>query len=676
MKDPVHKYDHLEGALNADLLQFYDSPEEDENTIANDLASIDKRYSDFELLAEGGTKRVYKAMDNVVKRHIAYAQLIDNDKEHHESFLREARLTSLLQHPGIISVLDMGLEEEKPFFTMELKVGNSLGFILKKIAKSDEEFIALYPLKKLLNIFIKICDAVDYAHSQEIIHLDLKPDNIQVGEFGEVIVCDWGLGKLISTQDLPGIQYESLAKTQTLNGVIKGTPGFMAPEQIDSKGDKKEATDIYSLGAILYNILTLRPPVDGSLEEILKKTLSGDFKDPIEVKKEIPESLNAVTLKALGAKAQDRYKTVKKLKSEVEKYLSGFATSAENASLLKQVYLFYQRNKVLCWTVSTALAIYFFSSVLFINQISDEKNEAIKQKLNAEQAKAETETAYKKELLARQEAEENLRMYEEQKVLSTNYKQRILDQSKAFIRRKMYLPEINHRSFVLIARDLHTLFEREPESLDVKKSLGYFYFIMQKYSQAEKLLEESENYEYLVKILKEFHKQVPYKKQYDTADTIILMNLLFEKRKEKGLFQIVQLMRYEAMQLKHDLDDVIQRVFEIFNSESHRFKLKKKEEYLELGTAGQGLIISHENYNFLRNLKLRHLKLNGKLDKIRTLSQLRFHILDISDCEVEDLEFLRTFFSIKVLYVRKNQLAPELMAYLKKYIEVIEKSSI
>ena len=672
MNNP-NKYDHLEGSLNDNLLQFYDSPEEDENTIANDLASIDKRYSDFELLAEGGTKRVYKAMDNVVKRHIAYAQLIDNDKEHHESFLREARLTSLLQHPGIISVLDMGLEEEKPFFTMELKIGNSLGFILKKIAKGDLNFTQKYPLEKLLNIFIKICDAIAYAHSLEIIHLDLKPDNIQVGEFGEVIICDWGLGKLISTEDLPGIQYENLLKTQTLNGVIKGTPGFMAPEQVQSKGEKNEATDIYSLGAILYNILTLELPVNGAVEDILKKTISGEIKDAIEVNDKTPESLNAVVMKALETNANERYKTALELKNEVSKFLSGFATSAENATLLKQIILFYRRNKVLCITVSAALIIYFTSSVLFINKINDEKNEAVKQKQNAEEARQEAENAYKKEQTARQEAEENLRMYEEQKELSTNYKQQILDQSITFTRRRMYLPEVNRRSFVLLARDLRTLYEREPDSQEIKKALGYFNFIMQNYSQAEKVLKDADTYGYLVKILKEFHKETPRKNLYSSADTLKLIKILHKSRQEKALTPITQLLRYEGLKLEANFGLLVHEVIKIFNSSDILFSHNKDTEYLEVGNKGQKLILNHINYNLLRNLKVRHLKINGKLDTGNYLGQIRIHILDISDAEMEDLSFLKTFFSIKVLYVKKNQLPNDLKSYLEKYIELIEK---
>jgi len=668
-----HKYDHLEGSLNDKLLQFYDSPEEDENTIANDLASIDKRYSDFELLAEGGTKRVYKAMDNVVKRHIAYAQLIDNDKEHHESFLREARLTSLLQHPGIISVLDMGLEEEKPFFTMELKVGNSLGFILKKIAKGDERFIELYPQEKLLNIFIKICDAVAYAHSLEIIHLDLKPDNIQVGEFGEVVVCDWGLGKLISTEDLPGIQYESLLKTQTLNGVIKGTPGFMAPEQVDVKGERNTSTDIYSLGSILYNIMVLQPPIEGSIEEILKKTLAGDFKEAIEVKKDTPESLNAVCSKALETAPKDRYKTVKELRNEVQNYLSGFATKAENASLVKQVVLFYRRNKVLCSTVLAALIIYFISSAMFINKINDEKNEAVRQKKNAEDAKAETELAYKKEIEARKEAEENLRMYEEQKELSTNYKQQILDQSKAFIRRRMFLPEVNKRSFVLLARDLRTLYEREPDSMEIKKALGYFNFIMQKYSLAESLLSETDTYGYLVKALKEFHKSTARKPLYSTADTLKLIQLLHESRQEKAFVQITQLLRYEALKMEPGFDLIVHEVIKAFNSPDVKFIRDQSKEFLEVGNIKEKLVLNYVNYNFLRNLKTRHLKVNGILDSGAFLGQLRVHILDISDAQIADLSFLKTLFSMKVLYVQKGQLPDELSKYLSKYIEINEK---
>ena len=145
------------------------------------------------------------------------------------------------------------------------------GFILKKLAKNDDQYLEKYNLNKLLDIYSKICEAVSYAHSQEIIHLDLKPDNIQVGEFGEVVICDWGLGKLISDKDETiSESYETLLKTQTMTGAIKGTPGFMAPEQI-KKGEIKEGCQSFIKG---FGLSLVSGGTDAGAEKLLNAILN------------------------------------------------------------------------------------------------------------------------------------------------------------------------------------------------------------------------------------------------------------------------------------------------------------------------------------------------------------------------------------------------------------------
>ncbi|MCM8530028.1 MAG: serine/threonine protein kinase [Lentisphaeraceae bacterium] len=670
------KYQHLENSLNHDLLQFYDSAmEESSETISDDLAAIDKRYSNFELFAEGGTKRVYKALDNVVKRHIAYARLQEGKENQRENFLREARLTSLLQHPGIISVLDMGLEEEHPFFTMELKVGHSLGFILKKIAKEESDYIKRFPLNKLLDIFLKICEAVAYAHSQEIIHLDLKPDNIQVGEFGEVIICDWGLGKLISAkEETVSDNYENLLRTQTMTGAIKGTPGFMAPEQIKNGSQKKDQlTDLFSLGSILYNILTHKPPYSGDIENIFKQTLIGDLPDPILINPIVPESLNAVCLKAMECKREQRYQSADELKGEIENYLSGFATKAEKASFLKLFTLFYRRHKTLMATLISAIVIYFISSLVFIKKINNEKNEAIKQTQIAIKAQNAAEESFKSEKVARQEAEKALTMYEQQLSVSEDYRNNITGHANNFLRKGMFHPDSNKKSFTNIARNLRLLAEREPNDPEIFKLKGYLAFTMHRFKDAEKELSQSEKYGLLVKILKEFHTQVEAKNEYTTDEVIQLMQLIHKKRGDKSYSYIKHLLRFEALKLRPDYHKVIKAVLQIFNGESVIFDYQKENSFLRLGSPSKILTLQYENYNFLRTFKIRQLELNGTITKEKVLTQIRVLILDISKAQMKDYSFLKSTFSVKKLIVRKEQLPLELAQYLKKYVEIIER---
>ena len=166
-----------------------------ERPVCDSLRCIEQEYKDFEELARGGMKRVYKVMDCKLNRYVAYAKLHPNSpRELHDPFIREARLTALLEHPNIISVHDIGVnDEDTPFFTMELKVGQTLAATIK--ANPGISRPGTNSFSTLLESFVKVCDAISYAHSKNVLHLDIKPENIQVGEFGEVIVCDWGLAQ-------------------------------------------------------------------------------------------------------------------------------------------------------------------------------------------------------------------------------------------------------------------------------------------------------------------------------------------------------------------------------------------------------------------------------------------------------------------------------------------------
>jgi len=318
-------YNKLAENLNEDLMQFYDEAFSGKhNYIFNDIKKIEERYTEFELIGEGGSKKVFKARDCLVNRYVAYASVSGNSEEAFEAFLREARLTALLIHPNIITILDMGLNKKgRPFFTMELKVGKSLKDIIKQYSSKENQNSENLSINTLLEIFLKICDAVAYAHSQNIIHLDLKPDNIQVGKFGEVIVCDWGLGKMIGNMDNSPLKCKSkVYSTTTLHGIIKGTPGYMAPEQVSGEMEKNQQTDIYALGAILYSLLTGTPPVDGSnTDNILEKTIDGMIPPPKSIQNNIPSALSAVAMKALEKTPKNRYSSVEELQSEITSYI-------------------------------------------------------------------------------------------------------------------------------------------------------------------------------------------------------------------------------------------------------------------------------------------------------------------------------------------------------------------
>ena len=339
------------------LTRFYMEAEESTvspySPIFDELQGLTNRYTKPQVIARGGLKQILRVFDLRTGRNVAMAKLLpDAPSEMYEPFLREARLTALLEHPYIIAIHDIGVGTDGlPYFTMELKVGDSLGEIIKQLGMGNTDHIARYDLRSLLVIFIKICDAVAYAHSRHVLHLDLKPDNIQVGDFGEVILCDWGLGEIIGsdaeTKFDELLLNPDLLNNMALDGSIRGTLGFMAPEQVDDL-ENTVRTDIYGLGAILYSILTYAEPIEGNKEEMFEMTRKGKILAPCArfPTLNIPRALDAVAMQAMAPAPAGRYANVDELSREVRGFISGFPTMAERAGLGKQLKLLYRHRSL------------------------------------------------------------------------------------------------------------------------------------------------------------------------------------------------------------------------------------------------------------------------------------------------------------------------------------------
>ncbi|NCC49840.1 MAG: hypothetical protein EOM20_01360 [Spartobacteria bacterium] len=343
------------------------------------------------VLAEGGMGLVYKARDRNCRRNVAMKVLpVDQqgDSESLVRFIEEAQITSQLEHPNIVPVHEMALDGEgNIFYTMKYVAGVTLTEILLDIRKGKQEVIDQYPLPRLLTIFQKVCDAVAFAHSKNVVHRDLKPDNIMIGSFGEVLLMDWGLAKVVAAQrasasrqaamefavdhkteafvvdtgpDMEdeedcGIREQDIIDSirsddtgtdlRTISGRVMGTPGFMAPEQASPYGPGiTTQADVYSLGAILYSILVLRPPVTGmDVKSLLKRIREGDIVPPVAYNKPVktadgkiksiklphlpdkavPRALSDITVKALETNPEDRYLTVQDLQHDIEAYQQG-----------------------------------------------------------------------------------------------------------------------------------------------------------------------------------------------------------------------------------------------------------------------------------------------------------------------------------------------------------------
>ncbi|MBL68001.1 MAG: hypothetical protein CMO74_06050 [Verrucomicrobiales bacterium] len=334
-----------------------------------------ERYEVGELLAQGGMSQVAEARDRHLQRPVAIKVLTPEmacNPGLSRRFVQEALVLGRLGHPNIVPIHDLGIDPQgRNFYTMKYVRGITLRDVLDGLRKGRTLLVEQYPFTVLLNIFQKVCDAVGYAHSQRIIHRDLKPANIMLGDHGEVLVMDWGLAKILDEPETAPGEDTLPPKPKTPHdnenpgtrfGTVMGTPNYMAPEQADGRLDAIDTrTDIFALGAILYQILSLRPPVTGTTEEeVLNKIRRGDIPPPGQAHdknektappllvhcpdRRVPPALAAVAMQALSRKPSKRYQEVADLQKDIAAYQAGYATRAERAGTLRQLRLTIRRH--------------------------------------------------------------------------------------------------------------------------------------------------------------------------------------------------------------------------------------------------------------------------------------------------------------------------------------------
>ncbi|MCM8530639.1 MAG: protein kinase [Lentisphaeraceae bacterium] len=362
---------------------FSEAYDVESTPLLDSLKAQQEHFADIAKYSEGGLKTIHLCRDCRTNRRVAMATLKDDsDPQKVEAFIREAKLNAALQHPNIVPVYEVGIDGESPWFTMKFIAGRSLEELLDELTGNQEN--ELSDLNSRLDVFIKICDAISYAHSLGVLHLDIKPANIRISNYGDVVVCDWGLADVISSEcDESLLEYCSLVEydltTLTVDGTVKGTLGYMSPEQTSkTKIRKGTHTDVFSLGAVLYSLLTFHKAFTGeSFTEVIDKTATCDFPPPSFHSPEVPQSLEAVCLKAMSLKVEDRYASVADLKKEIVDFRNGFATDAENASLLKSLKLFYLRHKTVSLISSFTFILIVVLGVLALNHMSLTRENAV-----------------------------------------------------------------------------------------------------------------------------------------------------------------------------------------------------------------------------------------------------------------------------------------------------------
>ncbi len=297
-----------------------------------------QRFEDRGEIARGGMSSVRAVFDKVILREIAMKELApERTIDELSRFIEEAQITGQLDHPNIVPVHDLEMDEQglPTRFTMKLVRGQTL---FRYLSDRENRELSSDELEELLRAFLKICDAIAFAHSRGVIHRDLKPSNIMIGTHGQVYVMDWGIALLRASrhQDTrpsesppaePPTVHRSPDTLPEAAGTLSGTPSYMAPEQAHARTDQiDERTDVYGLGGLLYSILTARAPHEGKdAHDDLRLARLGEVPPPGEVAphRQLPPLLCRIAMKALSAEPAQRYASVDELKREVEHFLRG-----------------------------------------------------------------------------------------------------------------------------------------------------------------------------------------------------------------------------------------------------------------------------------------------------------------------------------------------------------------
>ena len=343
------------------------------------------RYRFIRPIGRGGMGAVYLAEDTELRREVALKVLANPSSASfapdaptpaqtpqeaggmEARLLEEARIIARLEHPSIVPVHDVGrLADGRVYYAMKYVRGDRLDVWLR----------AGRPRAEALRMFQRICEAVAFAHASGVVHRDLKPQNLMVGEYGEALVMDWGIAKQGGPRTAREKSRASSATTahglappgptesedtlipasahRTLPGTIVGTPAFMSPEQ--ARGDVEavdERTDVYALGAIAYFLLAGKPPFEGDANEVLQKTLEA-APPPLRAL-DVPRPLESIVLKALAKSPGDRYATAKLLADDVGRFLDGDRVLAHRETVPEKLARYGRRYQVVLLLIAAYL---------------------------------------------------------------------------------------------------------------------------------------------------------------------------------------------------------------------------------------------------------------------------------------------------------------------------------
>lgn len=332
---------------------------------------IEGRYQVLRMLGKGGMGVVYKVLDEKIQRVVALKLLSAKDKctlEAIQRFVSEARSMARLRHKNIVRVYDNGIHEGLPYFTMDFVEGKELQKCLDNIKP-----------RTAMRWIVSVCEAVHYFHQLGLIHRDLKPSNIMIGDSGEPVLMDFGIAR-----------DETSRSVLTAAGQSIGTPAYMAPEQARGIVDKiDQGTDVYGLGAILYEMLTRRPPFIGAPMQVLYKVCNEDPPSVLSINPQVPKDIVTIVDKAMAKEKIFRYDTAEEMASDIRRYLEGLRIHAQPPSLAMRMLRKLRQNRTYAYLgLACSVLLIFLTSMLWYSHHQAAVGRANKIRQNLEEAAA------------------------------------------------------------------------------------------------------------------------------------------------------------------------------------------------------------------------------------------------------------------------------------------------
>lgn len=438
------------GPLHATLAKFADAdvqtslalaaqaaprPGDRHATLAPAPAPADEQLR-FQVLrphARGGLGQVSVARDAELNREVALKELLDShadDANSRARFLQEAEITGGLEHPGVVPIYALGqYSDGRPFYAMRFIRGDSLRDAIERFHRQADpqwqDAATQIQLRRLLGRMIDVCNAIEYAHNRGVLHRDLKPGNVMLGQYGETLVVDWGLAKVMgktgagtrapvpsATETTILHQAEPLltptgGSAPTQMGAALGTPAFMSPEQAAGRIDQLgPASDIYSLGATLYMLLTGRAPQsDDDLGIVLLRVQRGDFPAPRAVKPVVPRPLEAICTKAMALEPADRYASARALADDLEAWLADEPIAALPEPWTARTRRWVKKHRALVSTVAGVVLASLAAALLGVVVLTAANRRERAAKESAQVAEQKARQAEDRALAAKGEAD-------------------------------------------------------------------------------------------------------------------------------------------------------------------------------------------------------------------------------------------------------------------------------